>query len=370
VVRYDVAVSGLGPAGASFVRRISGAGLKVIAFDSARFPREKPCAGGLTPKAFRLARVLFPGVENLVKSKVNAIVLRNEELEAEVKAGKVLTYTVDRKEFDAFLLDSLLRDGKAEVHLEEAVLTAESDGKLWRIKTSKGTYTARVLISADGVNSRLARQFGVKREMGFTLSADVPVKSEKMLIDTTNFSWGYFWMFPKEGATSVGIGEFTEPGKNLAGRAKDFARKYRLPDAGFRGYPIPAGKRRCDVSRDRLLFLGDAGGLVDPLTGEGIYYAMRSGVLAGTAVERAFETGDFKHLKGYERAVNEEFGREFFWARLVGKLFFRAKNLALKVVERNEEVGRITALLLSGDISYSRSAVEFLKLLIKTHARL
>jgi flavin-dependent dehydrogenase len=136
-----------------------------------------------------------------------------------------------------------------------------------------------------------------------------------------------------------------------------------------KGFPIPAGKRKNDVYRERLLFLGDAGGLVDPLTGEGIYYAVESGVIAAEVVAKSFEEGNLEILKLYRKSVDRVMGSEFFWAKIVGNLFFRLKGLNFYVIERIPEVGSLTAALLAGEVSYRKGIGKYFKLLPESIVR-
>ncbi|TCK04037.1 geranylgeranyl reductase family protein [Phorcysia thermohydrogeniphila] len=369
---YDVAVSGLGPAGTAFLKGIEGSGLKVIAFDRAEFPRKKLCAGGLTPKAYSLLSSLFSQVERVVRVRVHKFVLCNGGKKVILPSEEVLTYLTDRKELDNFLFESSVKSSDFTVHTKEAVLGVEREGELWRIKTEKGTYRARVVVASDGANSRIARQLKVKRDFGFTFEVDVETPyREEILIDFTDFDWGYYWIFPKGDFVTAGLGEFRKKVPDLKEKLERFNRKHGVVGKTLSsgGFPIPCGKRKNDVLRDRVLFLGDAGGLVDPLTGEGIYSAVKSGVIAADAVRKAFETGDFKVLELYKRVVDEELGSEFFWARVVGNLFFKFKSLNFYVVEKEGSVGQITAELLSGKISYRQGIKEFFKLLLKLLAR-
>jgi geranylgeranyl reductase family protein len=369
---YDVAVSGLGPAGAAFLKRIEGSGLKVIAFDRAEFPRKKLCAGGLTPKAYSLLSSLFPEVEKVVRVKVSRFVLFNGKKRVTVPSEEVLTYLTDRKELDSLLFEAVAGSSDFTVHTGEAVFKVEREGDLWKLRTQKGAYKARVVIAADGANSRIARQLKVKRDFGFTFEVDVLVPwDDEILIDFTGFNWGYYWIFPKGDFVTAGLGEFKSKVSDLKEKLKGFNRKHgvvgKVLNAG--GFPIPCGRRKNDVLRDRVLFLGDAGGLVDPLTGEGIYSAVKSGIIAADVVKDAFKTGDFKLLKFYKTSVDKELGSEFFWAKVVGNLFFRFKSLNFYVIEKEDGIGRLTAQVLSGKVSYSRGIKEFFKFFAKLLAR-
>lgn len=364
---YDVIVSGLGPAGSSFLKRLSGSGLKVLAVEKEEFPRRKPCAGGLTVKAYKLLNGLFPGLEKVVRVSSKSIELHYKDHSAEISAPAVLTYLTDRGELDGYLFE-LLPHREFKVHTGEKCLSVErlSDGNL-SVKTDKDTYTCRILVVCEGVNSRVASQFKVKRDIGFTYEIDVEFKcGSRIVIDFSEFSWGYYWAFPKGDFITTGVGEFKsrELFKRLRELLKGFNAKHGFRGRALweRGFPIPAGRKDNDVYRDRVLFLGDSGGLVDPLTGEGIYYAARSGVIAAEVVKSAFAKGDFSRLSVYKTWIDGEMGEEFKWARVVGKLFFPLRGFNFYLLKRSRELSLLAARLLSGDISYKEGFFSYLKL--------
>lgn len=368
---YDIAISGLGPAGASFLRQISGKGFKIIGFDRESFPRKKLCAGGLTPKAYDLLKKLFPELDKVVRVQSKRFILINDSSRVEVSADNPLTYLTDREELDNFLFDSI-SNRDFEIHTGETVLSLEKEDGFWKVRTDKETYRARVVIAADGVNSRIARQFNIKRNIGFTYEVDVEFKwNDSILIDFSGFSSGYYWVFPKGDFVTAGLGEFKSKAKSLKGKLFQFNKKHGIEGKlrFQKGFPIPAGKRKNDVYRERLLFLGDAGGLVDPLTGEGIYYAVRSGVIAAEVVAKSFEEGNLEILKLYKELVDRVMGSEFFWAKVVGNLFFNFKRLNFYVIKRKPEVGSLTSALLTGEVSYRDGIRDYFKLLPKSIVR-
>ncbi len=357
---YDVIVSGVGPAGASFLKSVEGFGLKVLALEKSEFPRKKLCAGGLTPKAYRLLKSLFPEVDSAVRVRTRRFLLFNDTRRVEIDSGEVLTYLTDRTELDNLLFRSL----SADVHEGEGVVSVEREGELWRVRTEKGSYLTRVLVAADGVNSRIAAQLKVNRDVGFTYEADVKnSRGEEIVVDFSGFSWGYYWLFPKGDFVTAGLGEFKDRRKirTLKEVLEKFNRKHGVKGEVLHkgGFPIPCGRRRNDVCRESLIFLGDAGGLVDPLTGEGIYYAVKSGIYGAEVVKKSFEKGDFALLSLYKELIDRDFGREFFWARIVGKLFFPLKGLNFSVIEKSAGIAELTAKLLSGEISYFEGIKSF-----------
>ena len=362
---YDVGVVGLGPAGVSALKVLEGAGLRVLALEKEpAFPRKKPCAGGLTPKAYEILKELFPEVDSVVRKRVNRFLLYYGKRSTELLSENVLTYLTQREELDAFLFNSL-DHSQFDLHLGETALTVEKDIDGVILHTTKGRYRVRVLLVASGVNSRIARQFGVKRDIGYTYESDVESGREEFIIDFTGFGWGYYWAFPKGDVVTTGLGEFRDRRvmSNLRGLLAKFNRKHGFSERGrwSSGFPIPAGRKKNDVYRPFVLFLGDAGGLVDPVTGEGIYYAVKSGVVAAGVIKQFFVSGDESKLKEYETAINSLFGEEFHWARIVGRLFFSLTGLNFSIISRSPVVARLTADLLSGRISYRDSFFSYLR---------
>lgn len=361
---YDIAVSGLGPAGISFLKQGSQRGFKVICFDKEKFPRKKVCAGGLSPKAYNLLKKIFPELDKVVKVRSRRFIFVNGFKTVEVSSNTILTYLTDRRELDNFLFNSISNQD-VEIHTGETVLSVERDGNLLTVKTGKGKYKTRVVIAADGVNSRVARQFNVKRDVGFTYEADVNAYWDNpILIDFSNFWWGYYWVFPKGEFVTTGLGEFRSKPKKLREKLFQFNRKHGIEGVlrFQRGFPIPSGRRKNDVWRDDVLFLGDAGGLVDPLTGEGIYYAVKSGIIAAEIVTKALESGKVELLNLYKELVDSTFGSSFFWAKVVGHLFFRFKRLNFYLLDKSEAVKNLSASFLSGNITYREAVKEYFKL--------
>jgi len=364
---YDVAVVGLGPAGVSALKVLEDSGLKILAVESApSFPRRKPCAGGLTPKAYAFLKELFPGIDSVVRRKIDRFILYNGDTRAFLPSDAVLTYLTQREELDEFLFNSL-NHSQFDLHFGETALTVDRDIDGVILNTTKGSYRVRVLLVASGVNSRIARQLGVKREIGFTYESYLESRQEELIIDFTGFKWGYYWAFPKGDVVTTGLGEFKSKKVTASFREllSHFNRKHGLTgkETWSSGFPIPAGKARNDVYRPYVLFLGDAGGLVDPLTGEGIYYAVKSGTVAAGVVKQFFKTGEESRLSSYESAINSLFGDEFKWARRVGRLFFSLRGFNFFVLNRSLELAQLAADLLAGRISYRDSFKRYLKLL-------
>ncbi|WP_457677829.1 geranylgeranyl reductase family protein [Thermovibrio sp.] len=363
-MEYDVIVSGLGPAGCSFLKSLEGSGLKVLAIDKEEFPRLKPCAGGLTKKAYGLLKGLFPDLDSVIRVSSRILRLYYDGKSSKVYSEEVLTYLTERKELDWFLFKNILGEFTVKTGIKS--LGVERDGSSVLLKTNYGTFRCKVLIVSEGVNSRVVSQLSVKRELGFTYEAYIEGNyGEDVFVDFSRFTWGYFWGFPKGDYVTVGVGEFKSKKvfKSLKELLYQFNSKHGFNGRVLweRGFPIPAGREKNDVYREGILLLGDSGGLVDPLTGEGIYYGVKSGILAAKVVKEAFKRGNFSLLREYKEKVDREMGEEFKWARRVGKLFFPFRGFNFYLLERSPSLSRLAAKLLSGELSYREGFTAYLK---------
>jgi geranylgeranyl reductase family protein len=292
----DVAVVGAGPAGATAALVLARAGVDVALVERASMPRDKTCGGGLVARAHAS---LPPGLELPVERRVGCI-------ESRFVDGGV-TVIVRR---DGPLVDMTMR-GPLDLTLAEAARAAGATlraGVMVRgltrapdhvtLETSAGPLRARFVIGADGANGVTARAAGwtAALETAPALEAEVAASPDVLdrFADRARFDLGvprggYGWVFPKAGHLSVGVGAFARG--TVRRRLRDELRGYLArhglggaPLISLRGAPIPAGSRPGGASRGRVLLVGDAGGLVDPLTGEGISLAIRSGHLAAAAL--------------------------------------------------------------------------------------
>jgi len=291
----DLVVMGGGPAGAAAAITAARRGLRVVLVDKAVFPRNKLCGGLLSGRtAVQIAKVF--GAEppdRIVQPRSEFIFSWNGKPFASGTSPIGLHLTM-RRDFDEWLLLQArdagvtlhlgLRD--AEPGLETGVLTLQGGEEIsWQ-----------ALIGADGVNSAVARGlFGAaydKATIGFCLEAEVPYARSlrppgtPLQIDFGGVPWGYGWSFPKQRSVTVGLGAIMSRAGDLKPRiaallASHAADPQTVP---VKGHFIPFGEFRAVPGRGRVILAGDAAGLVDPLTGEGIAYAIESGALAADAV--------------------------------------------------------------------------------------
>ncbi len=353
---YDVIVSGLGPAGSTFLKLAEEKGLKVLGIEKEKPGREKPCAGGLTSKSYHLLNSVFKNIDKVVVSKTTKLIIRNKGREIPVSSDSPIIYQTERKELDRFLMESV-----SSVHFEERVERVEEDEKFVRVLTSKDEYRCRIFVCCEGVASKTATLFGITKKLGATVEGKVPGSFEEAIIDFSSFRWGYFWLFPKEGTANVGAGELKNKRKLLETFEK-VCNFHGLKPVSLKTFPIPCGSSKPRVLKGKVLFLGDSAGLVDPLTGEGIYYAVKSSCLAVCSVLSYFG-GNEKSLFRFQEEVKKTFGKEFFWAKVVGELFFRTKDAIFNLIGEEKIVSETLLKVLSGSITYRESFFKFIKFL-------
>jgi geranylgeranyl reductase family protein len=284
VERFDALVVGAGPAGSAAAFRLARAGARVLLTDKARFPRDKPCGGGLTYRALRLLPFsVAPVVEEEVDVFELGLGFRRRFVRRTVEPLVVMT---QRRRLDAFLVEQAreagaeFRDG-AKVELSPLAL----DG---------AGIDAAVLIGADGVNGSTRKAFGLDgHEHEVALEANVPYGpversryARRAVVEFGIVPGGYGWVFPKGDHVNVGVGGWLHQGPQLRTHLSRLCREHRIPEDALtevRGYRLPLRRPGSSPVRGRTALVGDAAGLVDPVSGDGIYEAVLSAQLAADA---------------------------------------------------------------------------------------
>jgi geranylgeranyl reductase family protein len=293
VATYDVAIVGAGPAGSTAAYRLASAGASVLLLDKATFPRDKPCGGGVTGRAARrLPFSIEPVVEDVVDRLECGLRYRHRFTR---RARAPLAYMTQRRRLDHFLLEKAAEAG-AEVREGETADARELD--------------ARIVIGADGCNGSSAKQLGLADgvEHGVALEANYPYEarySGAMVLEIAVIRGGYGWIFPKGDHLNVGVGGNGEEGPRLRGELRRMCEAYGIdPEAATdtRGYRLPMRLTATRLARGTTAVIGDAAGLVDPLSGDGMYEAFLSAQLVTEAALDVL-AGRAETLEPYQAAV-------------------------------------------------------------------
>lgn len=329
MIVWDLAVVGGGPAGLSAAHAAARAGVRTLVVERATHPRYKTCGGGLIGTS--LAEVA-ERIEVPVHDRVDRVSFTRDGRRGFTRRHAApLVAMIRREEFDDRLRRAAVAAG-AEVREGVAVRAVEQDPDEVRLRLADGgTVRARTVIGADGSSGVTARHVGVRYrqvDLGLELELPVPAAERERWRGRVLLDWGpvpgsYAWVFPKGDRLTVGVIASRGEGERTRAYLRDFVDRLGL--SGVTPEHDSGHLTRCraddaPLRRGRVLVAGDAAGLLEPWSREGISFALRSGRLAGAAVA----DGD---LDGYEREVRR---------RLVPEM--RAGHRLLEVFERRPDV--------------------------------
>lgn len=375
--QHQVLIIGGGPAGAAAAHTLAAHGIDVAVIDKATFPRDKLCGGLLTLRSRKIYQRIFSQPWDDAISHVSHGVkfLHQGKLLNEAIDASELFFT-RRLDFDHFLLEQAIARG-ANAYLGDAVAALDLAGKTCRLGSGL-ELGYDTLIGADGVNSLVAKTlFGRAfdpRTVAFALELEVDRESRHAdLIDPEiHFGlvrWGYGWVFPKRDTLTVGVGGLHARNLDLKATFNAFlrARFGATPAGKIRGHYLPFGDYRKIPGRGDVLLCGDATGLVEPITGEGIAFAMQSGHFAGEAILAA---GGQSALAGY-RARYRAIARDFDHANRLRHLLFPelSQRLFLKALPRSETLPLKHLELMADSIGYGDYARHLLARVAKRLGR-
>lgn len=331
-MEWDLVVVGAGPAGSAAALGALHADptLRVLLLDRAQFPREKACGDGVAPHVLDvLAEVGVCGLlDDLVPVARLSLHLGTTGVERDMRRP---AYVVPRTVLDTRLLRAAL-DAGAELR-QHRVRDVRAAGPEVQVD---GDVRARVLVGADGAHSLVRAAAGVppvrRRALAIRGYAPVPParRGQQAIVFGQERQPSYAWSFDRgDGLANVGYGELLQVGRPAPSRRVLLARLDELlPGAGdgggdWRGHHLPLSSWRWQQPDGRVLLAGDAAGLVNPMTGEGIYYAVLTGAQAGRSAAAALAAGDgagagARHRRGVRLALGRHLVHTDVTSRLVG----------------------------------------------------
>ncbi|MEU5209237.1 geranylgeranyl reductase family protein [Streptomyces sp. NPDC020742] len=343
---WDVVVVGAGPAGASAAHAAACTGRRVLLLEKAQLPRYKTCGGGIIGPS---RDALPPGFELPLRDRVHAVTFSlNGRLARTRRSKNMLFGLINRPEFDARLVEAA-KDAGATVRTGVTVSRVEQHGaevpdrRTVAVVLGDGeVLLARAVVGADGSAGRIGAHVGVKLDqVDLGLEAEIPVPAPvaedwagRVLIDWGPLPGSYGWVFPKGDTLTVGVISARGEGAATKRYLEDFIGRLGL--AGFEPSISSGHLTRCraddsPLSRGRVLVCGDAAGLLEPWTREGISFALRSGRLAGEWAVRVSEAHDAvdarRQALNYAFAIKAGLGVEMGVGRRMLKIFSRRPGL-------------------------------------------
>jgi geranylgeranyl reductase family protein len=345
-----VAILGGGPAGAFAAERLAAGGLGVVLMDE-KLAWEKPCGGGLTSKAYNQYPFLIDN--DTPKRFVTETVLRASDAgEATLRLGDpLLIYS--RFDLNRMMLE---RAERAGAQIEKVRVTGmERRGAGWQLRTPSGTIDADYCIVATGARNPL-RDVGTQLAATDAMSAlgyYIPGDQAQIDIQFLPRLEGYIWVFPRCGHLSVGICGKGEPAASLRVRLERYMSEQGIAWKGAKFYShlLPSLDTRSwkknRVAGDGWMAVGDAAGLVDPVTGEGLYYAIRSADLAAQSL--LADAAPAENPDRYSRLLRRDFAADLeFGSRLAKRVFlgrFLLGSVPARMVQFTRRSPRFAAIM-------------------------
>ncbi|TXT53741.1 MAG: hypothetical protein BAJATHORv1_120036 [Candidatus Thorarchaeota archaeon] len=353
---HDLIVVGGGPAGAVCARTAAEAGLDVLLLEKEKHPRFKLCGGALSKRVEDLLDIdISPVIERRVKSvKISAGYDQSTTWTRDDTTGIL----VRRSDFDQLLVKHA-RDAGAEVIEQCKVLRVEQTRKGIRALAIGDSFKGRLVVGADGVNSTVARSLKIRerwdlKSVALCIGGDAILNREsmnKIMKDSEGnlnpalelyfglVKWGYAWCFPHSDRLNIGIGCRMDQSISLKEEWEKFLshfKKMRGVDFVIQNqssFRVPFGGEKRRLTARRAVLIGDAAGLVSPVTGEGIYYALKSGMLAGNLAVQTVREKNPLVFRTYQERIERSIVEELSVAKFLAEMLFKSKNNISMAVE-------------------------------------
>ncbi|NHC46471.1 geranylgeranyl reductase family protein [Motilibacter aurantiacus] len=357
--QWDVAVVGAGPAGATAAWAAATAGARVVLLERSTLPRYKTCGGGITGTSLRS---LPAGLQLPARDTIREAVFAHDGHRERARSfQEPLLRMVFRDELDAALVAAAQEAG-VELRQRTLVRGVEETAAGPVLRTDGGDVLARAVVGADGSASRIGQHVGVvcdQVDLGLEVEVEAGARAEEWA-GRVHLDWGpvpgsYGWVFPKGDTLTVGV----IAARGRPAETRDYLTAY-LRRLGLAAAPVTRDSghlTRCrapgsPLRRGSVLVAGDAAGLLEPWTREGISFALRSGRLAGEAAARlaAGEPGP-----AYEGLVEAELGAEMAAGRRCLRLFERRPGLVHAAISRTGRGAAAFARISRGETTLARA---------------
>ena len=340
---FDVIVVGAGPSGGMLSYYLSQKGLDVLVVEKKKLPRHKPCGGALTR---RVISVLPFDISSVIEDYAHTAILnvQNETIFQRTNNNPVLGMVM-RDRFDAFLIQKAEDSGTAILDDASFISLSEKNGYLI-VQTSKGSHKTRIIVGADGVNSRVSRVLGLLNQFDRMFAIEAAIVPgdhgimdqyrQSAVFDLGIIPSGYGWVFPKKDHLSVGVLTSAKSRRRLRHylnayiKCKDLGRAVSI--RSICGHSIPHSPSKTNnYANPKGLLVGDSTGMVDPITGEGIYYAVRGADIAAHSILQYFSNN--RPIEEYDTDLKRELLHDLNCARKLAFILYRIPSIAHRVLK-------------------------------------
>lgn len=371
---FDVVIVGAGPAGSACAIKLSESGLRVALLDKASFPRDKTCGDALSVDVINQLVMLsenlaedFKKMEDKIASygvKIFSPDHNHIDIPFIYKGKKSHGYISTRLSFDNLLFTHAKKSSGVTVFENCSVTNVQVSAENTIVTTSIGTFEAAMVLGADGAHSVVSKHLGDIKVEKNHYSAGLRVYYENVAsFHDENFIElhffkdilpGYLWIFPlADNKANIGIGMLSSTVSKKKVNLKDTLTTLlkthphlveRFKDARpletIKGYGLPLGSKKRNISGERFLLLGDAAALIDPFSGEGIANAIRSGRVAADHLVNCFAKKDFSAAfnKGYDKEIYRRMWNEFKISRTLQRVvqYPRLFNFVIKKARQSK----------------------------------
>jgi menaquinone-9 beta-reductase len=349
---FDVIIIGAGPGGSSAAYLLANAGMRVALLDKAVFPRNKLCGGMLSERTEKVYKSIFGGGWQDIHefSCTGAKFFYRERLLNEVNNYRKI-YFASRTTLDHHLVQLACARG-ATLMEKCCVSSVEMNSGLVRL-TNGSVIRSNFIIGADGVSSIAAKNIGASiknRKLATGLEIEFPRQGNMADLSQPEIyfgfvRWGYSWVLPKKDTLTIGIAGLAQKNHSLKESFQIFLKQVcsHIPDIKWQGHPIPFCNFMLRPGRANILLVGDAAGFVEPVTGEGIAFAMQSASYAAHAILDAAHSGDpqsaLQHYKRHYAPLarllkQAKWMRYFVFSNLSEKFFIKALQRSRSMIHR------------------------------------
>ena len=379
---FDVIISGAGPSGSLLGYLLSKKNISTLILEKEVFPRYKVCAGGIQWKALQF---LPYDINRIIEKKIYGIYFARRLKDIFYKKySEPLIYTFERTKLDDFMAKKAIESG-CSVNFSEKIKNFEISRNEVKVFTEKDIYFSKIIVGADGAGSiiykklnkdtNLQKIIGYETEIPLNSESSYPLCDESAVLDFGGIKKGYIWIFPKKRTLSIGGGGPVKDALNIKKYLKWFLQNYQgelnknfnaygrdcLFNQKLNAHFIPVRSNKSFLCDYRVLSIGDAAGLGDAFTGEGIHNALLSSIIASDSISNAFSDFNF-NFSDYREKINNDIYVNIKNSMLISKIFFSSPYFYYKLIKSNDNLFNSCAKILRGEKKYS-DVVNKLKLI-------